>query len=403
MRPYVAAGVTVGSCLGLLVVSAACVSDSGPDDCALTVSVPDTVAVDQAGAVPLNAQVRNCHGDRTTADLRYFTDQAAIARVSSEGIVTGYRGGTTTLHIEATGLSRSVTIEVFGHPSVGMQFDVPLADAPFGVAASSHGIVYVTQIGSNSLARSNIPVTGFAGTITVGVTPAHVVFNPPGTTAYVTNQSSNSVSVVNVATHTESTAIPLGHSAFNLAVSPDGSALYATVDMGNVYRINTLTNTVVDSFNVGPVPNGLAFSPDGAELYISSRDSGWVVVYNTATATMIDTMVTGGSPQRLAVSKDGNELYIANQVVGIDFWDLNTRSRIKSLGAPGAYGLALSPDGTLLLVSMPSTGNVAPVDPVLRGVTGGIPTGGTPRNIVFSRYGNEAIITNEAGYVTVLH
>ena len=277
-----------------------------------------------------------------------------------------------------------------------------MTGAGYGVAISRSGVVYVTQISGHLLFRGQSPLTALTDTVVVGLTPAHVVFNPSGNRAYVTNQTSQTVSVVNVSTNREIGSIPLGHDAFNLLVSPDGTRLYATVDVGKVYAINTATLMKVDSFSAGPVANGLAFSPDGSRLYVSSRDAGQVVIYNTVTGDLVDTLVTGGTPQRMAVSADGNELYIANEILGLDFWDLNAGTRITSVPID-AYGLALSPDNAQIYVTDPQTGILHIIDRATRQAGHvSIIVQGTPRNIAFNRLGTEALISNESGYVTVV-
>ena len=136
----------------------------------------------------------------------------------------------------------------------------------------------------------------------------------------------------------------MGNDAFNLIVSADGNRLYATTSVGTVYIINTTSLAKLDSFAAGPVANGLAFRPDGQRLYVSSRDAGKVTVFNTATGLVIDSLVMGGMPQRLAVSSDGKELYVANEVLGLDIWDISSlgpellRFRLRhtaSLFSPG--------------------------------------------------------------------
>ena len=103
----------------------------------------------------------------------------------------------------------------------------------------------------------------------------------------------------------------------------------------------------------------------------------------------------------MAVSRDGSELYIANESVGLDIWDLAGGTRITSLPMEG-YGLALSPDNTTIYVSNPSFGTVQVVDRAARTGIGTITTGGTPRNIAFSRYGTEALIANAGDFVSVI-
>ena len=289
------------------------------------------------------------------------------------------------------------------HPTADVVTTLPVVGSTYGVAISQKDAVYVTQISGHLLFRGRSNLVQFVDTVVVGETPAHVAFDPAGKFAYVTNQSTGTVSFVSVSTNREFAQVPLGHPAFNLLVSPDGKRVYATTDIGMVYAINTSSRAIVDSFSAGAVANGLAFKPDGSRLYVSSRDAGQVVVYNPASGDVIDTLVTGGMPQRMAVSADGNELYIANETLGLDFWDLNAGVRITTIPID-AYGLALSPDDAHIYVTDPLGGVLHIIDRAARAA--GHPTvilQGRPRNIAFNRLGTEAIVTNEQGYVSVIH
>jgi YVTN family beta-propeller protein len=373
---------------------------AGPE----TLSAPAAVIVNRLQTSPLGGAMVDCHGDPTGTAITYNSADDNVATISPSGLVSGVNLGTTNITLLSGAQQKVVTVDVVGSPSRSSVANVPLNNVPLGVAISRLGAVYVAQHASETVGRSDIPVTSFSSSVTVGTAPADVVFNPSGTTAYVSNEDSNSVSVINVANNSEQLQIPLGFQALTSVVSPDGATIYATVVVGKVYVINAATNIVVDSFNVGTYPNGLAFSPGGTRLYISSRDAGWVIVYDTLTNRTIDTLVTGGIPQRLAVSRDGAELYVGDEALGLDIWSLTSGSRIVSLpvGGHGGFGVALSPDDMIIYVSSPSGGEVAVVDRATHAGVGTIATGGKPRNIAFDRFGAEALITNEAGFVTVV-
>ena len=378
-----------------------CGDDSTDPGCAVVI----TTALDSVTEHPLEiaglvASAVDCIGDPVTP-ITFTSANDNVATVTTAGIVTGVAYGATTITVHAGTANKAISVSIIGRP-FGTSIDtVQSGPALYGIAVSQSGVVYVTHIGSNTMAKGSIPLTSFTGTVTVGSTPAHVAIAPDGGKAYSTNQSGASVSVVTVASNLTTNTIIIGGEPYNLIVSPDGGTLYASVAAGMVYLINTSTETVVDSFSAVVEPNGFAFSPDGTRLYVSSRGSGSVVVYDTLSNIVLDTLVTGGLPQRMAVSADGAELYIANEILGLDIWDLNTATRITSLPMEG-YGLALSPDNTTLYVSSSQGGRVILVDRAARAVVDTIVTTGTPRNIAFSRYGVEALIANEGGFVTVV-
>ncbi|MFD5430138.1 YncE family protein, partial [Streptomyces sp. NPDC127084] len=83
--------------------------------------------------------------------------------------------------------------------------------------------------------------------------PAHAV--PPGTYAYVANSESNTVSVIDTATNTVSATIDVGSFPIGVAVSPDGTRAYVVNGFSDtVSVIDTATNTVVATVAVGDDP-----------------------------------------------------------------------------------------------------------------------------------------------------
>lgn len=299
-------------------------------------------------------------------------------------------------------LSEAVTAtEVPTHPTLTNIFTTPVPNAPFGVAISSLGLAYVTEIAGNLLVRTRLPATTFGNPFTAGITPAHVAFNPSGSRAYVTNQSSGTLSVINTTTHSEITEVTLSNGGFNLIVSRNGAKVYVTTADGRVHVVRTLNNTIARTLQLDPVTNGLANDPTRPLVYISSRDGGTVYAIDTRADTIVTVFNTGGMPQRMAVAPDGSELYIANETLGLDIWNLVTGTRATTVAVP-AYGLGMSPDGAHLYVTGPLNGTITVIDRVTRGLVTTINTGGTPRNVAFTANGRTAMVTNEGGWVTVV-
>ena len=272
-----------------------------------------------------------------------------------------------------------------------------MSGVPYGVAISKSGkILLTTDIGGSSIVRANLPNRVVMTTIPVGVTPPHVAIDASETRAYVPNQTGHSVSIVNLTTNSEIAQLPLAGEGYNVAVQPDNAIAYITTNIGRVYLINIPTGTFADSFDIDPANNGLAFGR-GKRLYISSLLSGTVTLFNTGTRTVVSVLTTGGTPQRMAINTTVNELYIANEVLGLDIWNLSTNTRMTTIPMD-AYGLGLSPDGNKIYVSGART--VTVVNRASRTIDTTLGVGGIPRNIAFTPNGKRAVVTNQAGYVT---
>jgi YVTN family beta-propeller protein len=71
------------------------------------------------------------------------------------------------------------------------------------------------------------------------------------------------------------------------------------------------------------------------------------------------------------------------------------------MGAP-VFGLSLTPDNAQLYATSPETGMLWIVDRASRAQVKTLPVGGTPRRIAFDERGTRAVVSNEAGFVTII-
>ena len=62
---------------------------------------------------------------------------------------------------------------------------------------------------------------------------------------------------------------------------------------GTVSVVDTATNTVVKTIDVGLHPCGMALSPSGDRLYVTNANSDTVSVISTATDTVVKTLHVG--------------------------------------------------------------------------------------------------------------
>ena len=288
---------------------------------------------------------------------------------------------------------------------------VPLGGAPFAVAISPAGAVYVSQSLAGSLARGNLPRTDLPVHVPVGPLPSQVRVRASGQTAYVSNQDAGTITVVRVATNQVVGTIALTPSILTIGLSPDGRRLYALTNFHGLYVISTATRTVVDSIpasGTGTILAGIAFHPSGTCMYVAARDQGTVAVINTATNAVVTTLpVPGGRIQNVAVSRDGSELYATDiERSKLIIWKLVTGSSafeevpIGSGAARNAFDVAVTRDNARIWVSALADGKVFVLDRVTRRLVHSVTTGGSPRYIAFDATGGTAVIPNESGWVT---
>lgn len=134
------------------------------------------------------------------------------------------------------------------------------------------------------------------------------------------------------------------------------------------FNVDVIAPPVVlgNSAAPGSAPASLAVSPDGRKFYIVDRAANTVRVVRTT--GLVDLLpgpaAVSGVPRSVVASPDGSRIYVASQGIGVHVLDaasaigLDTISlaTINDGGRENPQGLAVSPDGTLLLVSEGSSG-----------------------------------------------
>ena len=84
--------------------------------------------------------------------------------------------------------------------------------------------------------------------------------------------------------------------------SADGKTAYVSAGRGKkVFTVDTATDKVTDSFEVGHRPWGIGLSPDGKLLYTANGQSNDVSVVDLATKMVIKKIKAGESPWGILV------------------------------------------------------------------------------------------------------
>src|SRR5215472_14476590 len=163
--------------------------------------------------------------------------------------------------------------------------------------------------------RSIAAATGLALALLVTPVPA-VAQN-----AYITNQGvypnfSNNVTVIDTTTNKVVTTIDVGLAPAGVAVTPDGRKVYVAnrAVSGTVSVIDAATNTVSATIAVGSNPVGVAIKPDGSKVYVGNKGRhSTLSVIDTATNAVSGTITVGRHPVGVAVTPDGSKVYVANK------------------------------------------------------------------------------------------
>ena len=394
-------GVTISVSSGSLVTSVPVVVTQVPTSIEPSVS---QLTMGKGTQQQLGVQVLDAVGAVIPNEtVSFSSDKPSIVTVSSSGLLTSVGPlGTANITVSSGALKAKVvvTVAAIAHPQGTIAATLPLGSA-FGVAISSHGVMYASQL-SGSLGRLDFPTLSFDATISAPGTLDGIVFNPDGTTAYVAG-ASGGLGIIDVATNslTGTIALPSGFfGAYSVALSPNGDVYLGSG--GAVFAMNPSTKNVDATITVPGTANHMALHPTMSFLYVSLMDANQVVEINTQTNAIARTFSVAAVPQGVAVSLDGTELYVAQESGSLTIINLATGNQTSvNTGVPG-FGLALSPDGTQLYIAASEAGSVIVVDRSSHAILKTITTGGEPRRVAFNASGSMAAVANDQGWVDII-
>jgi YVTN family beta-propeller protein len=194
---------------------------------------------------------------------------------------------------------------------------IPVGDEPEGVTASPDGkVVYVTSEATSSIFVIDPVAAKVVKSFKVGRRPRDVAFLPSGAKAYVTCENDGKVVVIDPSKHAPTGAIQLGPppdgvsevtiKPMAITLSPDATKAYVSTGRGKkVFVIDTATDKVLSSFEVGQRPWGIGVSPDGKLLYTANGPANDVSVLDLETETVIKRVKVSDRPWGILVLPRG--------------------------------------------------------------------------------------------------
>jgi YVTN family beta-propeller protein len=206
--------------------------------------------------------------------------------------------------------------------------------------------------------------------------------------AYITNSGDNTVSVVDTATNLVIKTVNVGNEPNGVAVSPDGMKAYvANSGSNDISVIDTNTNAVTANLTIGKTSQGISINPAGTKVYVTNTGSGLlsqgtVSVIDIATNNITYVNVGGKNPTGIVCSPDGNKAYVAvtddNNISIIDTGTNTVIDNVHVLVRP--QGIAVSPDGKWLYVTCLIQGapNFYVIDPATKTVVTSFIVGDNP-------------------------
>lgn len=219
----------------------------------------------------------------------------------------------------------------------------------YGVAPYlNSGTVWVMDLVNGSTSTFTLPGTGQRG--------ASVAYNSDGTKVYITDNANTDVIVYNTSNEAQiGSAIPVGSAPHSNAKRPGHNEVWIDNSTDNTISvINTVTDTVTNTYATGASPNGLAFSLDGSLAYVGV--SAGIAVINASTGATIQTMTGSATAEVLVLNNAGTRLYASHPTSNtVDVFDTASRTLLSTITVgTGPWGMAVTSDDSRLYVTNPN-------------------------------------------------
>jgi hypothetical protein len=199
--------------------------------------------------------------------------------------------------------------------------------------------------------------------------PYAVAWTADGSELWIANKkgggsSVGSITIVNASTWTVSAVLTNPE-----LVSPEGiyivagRALVANRQGGTLSVFNVATRALERNVTVSGAPRDVVGTPDGQWAYVTT-DGGAVVRVKLSDGTTTSIAHSGWS-RNIAIAPNGAKVYVATQNSAVAVIDVATSavSYITFSGASTTYGVAITNDGTLGLVTDVNLGKVFAFNP----------------------------------------
>ena len=201
------------------------------------------------------------------------------------------------------------------------------------------------------------------------------------------------------------------------AYSPDGKYLYVTnyamygkgfnreghdicspasgYDTSFLYRVNLANYEIDNVYPVGSVPKVVEVTPDNKFVLVSNWCSYDLTVISIASQKVVKTIKIGRYPRGIAVSNDSKFAYVA-EMGGSQIHVINLEDFSKTYIPIGSNprAIVLSPDNSMMYVTMNLSGKVASWDLINNKAGKSVKTGKAARSLAISSDGTALFVVN---------
>ncbi|MFZ4545403.1 MAG: hypothetical protein ACOYOA_15225, partial [Saprospiraceae bacterium] len=191
---------------------------------------------------------------------------------------------------------------------------------------------------------------------------------------YVSNRTSNSISILNTVSNSVVSTVNVGTNPEGIAIANSIKRAYvANYGSSTISVINTASNTIATSISTVANPSGVAVSPDNSRVFISHPNS--VSVINTANNSVLANFASGANSLGLALTPNGTKLYVASSSENnVWVYNASTYSLITKINVgTKPMGIAISPDGGKLYVANGLSNSISVINTITNVISATIP------------------------------
>ena len=168
-------------------------------------------------------------------------------------------------------------------------------------------------------------------------------------------------------------------------------AYVANEESGSISVIDTRTDEIVETWNIGGHPHTVAASNDGLFLWVGDRESHALRLFATYDARLVRSVTLRETPEFVLLSRDGGCLAVSGGKYTL-LVDTAAQRGVDAFVTESAAheDAAFTPDGRMLFV--PADGHVDVIDVGARRRMARLQVGPRPRGIRFTPDGSRAYV-----------
>jgi YVTN family beta-propeller protein len=213
-------------------------------------------------------------------------------------------------------LSGAAQVVVINLSNATITHTISVGISPYEIALTADGtFAYVTNFTSNTVSKINLATNIVTTTISVDRGPRGIAINPAGTKAYTANGGAGGVSEINLANNSVTNIVTTDSDIIDIVIDSDGNKAYASgYDLGNVEVIDLATSTVTNRIPLSAGASalwGITIEPTGKYVYVYAR-SGSIEKIDTDTNSVVQSIAVTAQARHLTINNAGTYAYLAN-------------------------------------------------------------------------------------------